>query len=47
MANKEFPISEFGTKLMISSKAVNNIPNKYLSLSMNARVQDGSICPRR
>ena len=44
---KDYPIEKFGTKLMVASKSVNNIPDFYLSLSRNARIYDGGIGPRR
>lgn len=44
---KDYPIQKFGSKLMVSSKAINTIPNFYLSYSQNARIYDGWIWPRR
>lgn len=44
---KDYPIEKFGTKLMVASKSVNNIPDFYLSVSRNARIYDGGIGPRR
>ncbi len=40
---KDFPIKEFGSKLMVASKSVSNIPDKYLSYARNARIYDGGI----
>lgn len=38
-----YPIKKFGTKLMVSSKAVNTIPDEYMSYARNARIYDGGI----
>lgn len=42
-----YPIKKFGTKMMVSTKAVNTIPDHYLSYARNARIYDGGIGPRR
>lgn len=44
---RTYPIKWFGSKLMIASKAVNTLPDQYLSYSRNARIFDGGIWPRR
>ena len=43
---QSFPIKGFGTKLMVASKSINNIPQEYLSYARNARIYDGGIWPR-
>jgi len=43
----KYPIKHFGTKLMVYSKAVNTIPDHFLSYSRNARIYDGGICARK
>jgi len=47
MAIKDLPISKFWTKLMVSSKSVNKIPDEYLKLAQNARIFDWGIWPAR
>ena len=47
MAIKDMPIEKFGTKLMVSSKSINKIPDEYMQLALNARIYDGGIWPRR
>jgi len=37
---KDIPIKKFGSKLMVSSKSINKIPEEYLKLSENARIYD-------
>lgn len=44
---KYYPIKKFGTKLMVSSKAINTIPQEYLRYSENARIYDWWIWPRK
>ena len=44
---KAYPLKWFGKKLMVASKAVNTIPDMYMSYSRNARIYDGGIWPRR
>lgn len=43
MAMQQYPIQKFGTKLMVASKAVNTIPDQFMSYSQNARIYDGGI----
>lgn len=40
---KIVPVKGFGSKLMVASKAVNTIPEQYLSYARNARIYDGGI----
>ena len=44
---KDFPIKWWGSKLMVASKAINTIPNQYLSYSQNLRIYDWGIWPRK
>lgn len=44
---QDFPIKGFGSKLMISGKSINNLPDQFLSYSRNARIYDGGIWPRK
>jgi hypothetical protein len=44
---QDFPIKNFGTKLMVASRSVNNIPDHFLSFARNARIYDGGIGPRK
>jgi hypothetical protein len=44
---QDLAIKSFGTKLMVASKSINNIPDHFLSYSQNARIFDGGIGPRR
>lgn len=41
------PIQKFGSKLMVASKSINNIPKEYLKYSLNARIYDWWIWPRK
>lgn len=43
---KDYPIKWFGSKLMVASRSVNNIPDQYLELAQNVRIYDGGIWPR-
>lgn len=44
---RPYPIEWFGKKLMVASKAINTIPDMYMSYSRNARIFDWWIGPRR
>lgn len=44
---KDLPIKKFGSKLMVSSKSINKIPEEYLQLAQNARIYDWWIGPAR
>ncbi len=44
---KDLPIEKFGTKLMVSSKSVNKIPDEYLKYAQNARIYDWGIWPAK
>jgi hypothetical protein len=43
----DMPIEWFWTKLMVASKSINNIPDKYLSYARNARIYDWGIWVRK
>jgi len=47
MAIKDLPIKAFWTKMMVSSRSINKIPDEYLKLAQNCRIFDGWLWPAR
>lgn len=43
---KDYPIKWFWSKLMVASRSINNIPDKFLEWAQNVRIYDGWIWPR-